>query len=167
MPFPVNLALSQNLEQQYRIEKRRLHVSVALLGGEIVRGHIFLQPSPYGHLGHEAPIDVLNAAEPFFPIQLDDESVLLVAKEHVVEMFDMEPLDRDALMLASTHRATLEVRLASGVMREGSMNLEMPADRPRVLDFLNTSKERFFELTCHGRAHLLNQTLVHTVRPVD
>ena len=39
----------------YRIEKQRLGVTVLLASGDVVRGHVFVQPSVYGMHAHAGP----------------------------------------------------------------------------------------------------------------
>lgn len=151
----------------YRIEKQRLAVALSFQDGSSVHGHIFVQPSPYGYNGHEAPIDLFNAEDPFLPLELDDGVVLLVAKRRVVEVSGVEPGDEDDLRLASMRSVTLELTLAGGLVRHGSVLLEMPSARPRLLDFLNQLSERFLPLYTDGGIVLINAQMIERVRPQD
>lgn len=151
----------------YRIEKQRLALSVVFQDGSAVHGHIFVQPSPYGRNGHEAPIDLFNAEDPFVPVELADGRVLLVAKKRVVQVVGIELDEEDDARLASMRSAELEVTLVGGLVRHGSVLLELPSARPRLLDFLNQQSERFLPLHTDDGVVLINAQMIERVRPLD
>jgi hypothetical protein len=152
---------------QYRIEKDRLAITIKLEGGDCIEGFIFVQPSVYRHLGREEPIDLFNAPEPFFPLVRSDGTTLLVAKDRVIEAWPIEPSDDDELRLAGTQAARLELILRDGTVRCGTMPLELPSDRPRLLDFLNSHHERFLALHAADAIRLINTHAIKCVRPLD
>lgn len=152
---------------QYRIEKSRIAITLRLQGGEHVRGYIFLQPSAYLHLGREEPLDLFNSPEPFFPVETEDGEVRLVAKDRVVEVEGIPATSDDDFRRASARDVTLTLTLADGVVRTGCAYLEMPSDRPRLLDFLNTMTQRFFPLYVGEDIHLVNARAIEHVRPRD
>lgn len=151
----------------YRIEKSRVAVVLRLRSGERIRGAIFVQPSAYLHFEREEPVDLFNAAEPFLPVEVDGGDVLLVAKDHVVEVEGAMGAHDDDLRLASARAATLTVTLSDGVVRTGKVFLEMPSDRARVLDYLNSIHDRFFVLHDEDEIYLINARAVEHVRPRD
>jgi hypothetical protein len=115
----------------------------------------------------ERPLDILNGEEPFFPLALPDGETVLVAKEQVVEVsiaFDAA----DGFENESLSRPTvIEVQLISGATHAGAIFLQLPLERPRLLDFLNRDAQRF--LTLHGteRRLLINRRVIERVRPLD
>ena len=152
----------------YRIEKIRCRVIVRTHSGETITGEIFLQPFARPGGENERPQDILNNTDPFFPVALADGDTLLVAKEQVLELSmdrddDEEPDAIDAL----ARPMVVEIRLVSGEKHAGAIFLEMPTERPRLLDFLNRDSERF--LTLHGteRRFLINRRGIEHVRPLD
>ena len=151
----------------YRIEKSRCPVVVTTHSGETITGAMFLQPFGRHDGGMERPQDILNAAEPFFPLALSDEETVLVAKEQVVEVsVAVDPQDAvDYEMLARP--TVIEVRLTNGATHAGAIFLQLPLERPRLLDFLNRDTLRF--LTLHGteRCLLINRRVIERVRPLD
>ena len=151
----------------YRIEKDQIAITIHLDGGDCVEGFIFVQPSVYRHLGREEPIDLFNAPEPFFPIVCRDGTTLLVAKDCVVEAWPVQPSDDDELRLAGTHAALLEVTLRDGTSHCGTVPLELPSDRPRLLDFLNSHHERFLALHAADAIRLINTRAIKSIRPLD
>ena len=151
----------------YHIEKSRCPVVVTTHSGETITGEMFLQPFARHDGGTERPLDILNAPEPFFPLAVSEEETVLVAKEQVVEVsvgFDAAASDDDETFAQPT---IIEVRLINGATHSGSIFLQLPSERPRLLDFLNRDSQRF--ITLHGteRRILINRQVIERVRPLD
>lgn len=151
----------------YRIEKIRCPVVVRMHSGETVTGEIFLQPFVRPGGGNERPQDILNGREPFFPLALADGDTLLLAKDQVLEVATERGDDGEEAIEALSRPMVVEIRLTSGDKRAGAIFLDMPTERPRILDFLNREDERF--LTLHGteRRFLINRREIEHVRPLD
>lgn len=151
---------------EYRIEKERLAITLTMAGGEALHGHIFVQPGGYGAATREGPRELFNGPDPFFPIELDDGQVMLISKTHVLEVSELPAADEDVLG-AEAPMTLVQVTLVGGVDHFGSMRLEVRADRPRLVDYLNACHERFLTLhTDHG-VRLINRALIARVRPLD
>jgi hypothetical protein len=148
-----------------RIEKERVGVSITMVGGETLSGCLFAPPI-YPPGGLEDPLQILNEAEPFFPLGLDTGEVLLVAKDRVLEIMLDEPVvDEDGPASAPT--ALLQITLAGGTARVGSMRLEVRVMRPRVLDHMNHCTSRFMALRTDEGVRLINRKMIERVRPLD
>ena len=63
--------------------------------------------------------------------------------------------------------ALLQIVLVGGEIRLGSIRLEAPPDRARVLDYLNALTSRFLTLYTSNEARLINSSLIDRVRPLD
>lgn len=148
----------------YRIEKERVTVTITTESGERLVGDIFVQSYARNRAGREEAIDVLNADEPYFPLALPDRSTVLVAKRRVR---DVELPEGAAGVTALARPATVEVILAGGDALFGEVLLEVPIDRPRLLDFLNRFDQRFVTLHTADGLRLLNRHLIERVRPLD
>ena len=163
MPFTSDTA---NL---YRIETTRKAVILTMLGGEEVRGNVFIHFSSYRPFELEDVSELFNSESPFFPIELDNDEVILVAKERVAEIAadrsdapsDLAPRD------PPSPTALLQVLLVGGEVRLGSIRLDAPPDRARVLDYLNALRSRFLTLYTSNEARLINRSLIDRVRPLD
>ena len=151
----------------YRIEKERIPVTLRLFGGQSLAGDIFVQPSSYRQLGHESPLDVMNAADAFFPFQRQDGTILLIPKERVAEVRGVTLTPEDEMRRDSARAVEVAVQLLDGSEHPGIILLEMPSDRPRVVDFLNFGRDRFFTLFGDNDIHLINVRAVEFVRPLD
>jgi hypothetical protein len=151
----------------YRIEKQRLDVDLTLVGGELMRGRIFV-PSPlFGHSGEADPAALFNDGEAFFPLERDNGEVLLLCKTRVVEVSGLPMAEDYELLRGSAPMSLLQITLAGGITHFGSMRLEVRADRPRLLDYLNDCTQRFLTLYTDQGVRLVNRALIECVRPLD
>jgi hypothetical protein len=151
----------------YRIEKTRIPVTLTMLGGDELHGHIFVSAvAPHG-FGSEQPADLFNGSEPFFPFELDSGEVILIAKDRVAEVSGLGHPEDDTMRHLGSRMALVQVMLAGGAVRFGAVRLELPADRPRLVDYLNRITDRFITLYTSDEAHLINRMLIDRVRPLD
>jgi hypothetical protein len=151
----------------YRIEKDRSLVVLTTVGGERILGEMFVQAYARHRIGPEEPRDVINDEELFFPLQQLDGETLLISKEHVLELEIEDPDRVDAESEMWARAARVEITMAGGTRRTGMVFLEVPFDRPRLLDFLNRFHERFITLRTEHGVSLINRRLVELVRPLD
>lgn len=153
---------------EYRIEKGRTSVLLSLAGAAALSGEMFVQSYSRRGDGPENPEDILNDDEPFFPLALDDGNTLLVAKDQVLEAhIEEDPLNEELAMSGAVRAVSVELTLAGGTTRTGTLYLEVRADRPRLLDFLNKYDQRFFLLHSSDGVRLINRHLIEHVRPLD
>ena len=138
-----------------------------MAGAGSLSGEMFVQSYSRRGDGPENPEDILNDDEPFFPLALDDGNTLLVAKDQVMEAHIEELPDEDPELRNSVRAAMVELTLAGGTARTGTMYLEVRTDRPRLLDFLNKYEQRFFLLHSSDGVRLINRHLIEHVRPLD
>ena len=150
----------------FRIAKGRTSVQLTLSDG-FLSGDMFVQS--YSRRGDdpENPADILNDAEPFFPLALEDGTTLLVAKNQVREAFVESLPEEDPDLRSAVREAAVEVTLVGGATRTGSVHLEVRSERPRLLDFLNLYEHRFLILHSSDGVWLINRDLIEHVRPVD
>jgi hypothetical protein len=154
---------------QYRIETTQKAVILTMLGGEELRGNVFIHFSSYRPFELEDVSELLNADTPFFPLELENSEVILVSKQRVAEAaadrgddtFDQPRRE------APTPTALLQIVLIGGEIRLGSIRLDAPPDRARVLDYLNALTSRFLTLYTSNEARLINRSLIDRVRPLD
>ena len=151
----------------YRIEKSRSPVVIKTHSGETITGEMFLQPFARPDGGTERPADILNGADPFFPVALPGGELVLVSKEQVLSLATDAAHDDYDERSKMARPAEIEVRLISGETHSGAILLELPAEHSRLLDFMNRENERF--LTLHGSNHslLINRRVIERVRPLD
>ena len=153
------------MNNDYRIEKDRLAAVLVTVGGDRVAGELFVQASPRNRYGREEAADILNSAEPFFPMLTSDGQLFLVAKERVRELESRDPMPTDEWQIGAP--ATIEVMLTGGGVHQGNVYLESLSGRTRVLDYLNRVGERFLLLYTTRGTVLVNRSFIERVRPLD
>src|SRR5688572_7064991 len=79
----VVLRLLSSVMSDLRIEKGRTSVLLTMAGAGSLSGEMFIQSYSRRGDGPENPEDILNDAEPFFPLALDDGNTMLIAKDQV------------------------------------------------------------------------------------
>jgi len=148
----------------YRIEKLRRPLSVTLRDGRCLEGEVFLRQVSRYRARPEEPGDLLNDPEPYFALASDGRA-MLVAKANVMRAdTHFETTEEEDL---ASLGVVVEVTLVDGSVCRGSIFLESPSDRPRLLDFLNSYHGRFLPVVDATRVVLVNtQTIAH-VREVD
>jgi hypothetical protein len=152
---------------QYRIEKFRYPVIVTLAGGERIAGDMFVQAYARFRSGPEEPPDILNGAEPFFPLVDERGDTLLIAKDQVAEVEAAVTEADDEFRLAGLRPEVIEITLVGGELRQGAVHLEVATDRPRLLDYLNRFDHRFLALQTTDGVRLINRRQIARVRPLD
>jgi hypothetical protein len=163
MPFTSD---SANL---YRIETTRKAVILTMLGGEEVRGNVFIHSSSYRPFELEDVSELFNSETPFFPLELENSEVILVAKERVAEVAADRGGDESELPPRDPPipTALVQIVLLGGEVRLGAIRLEARPDRARVLDYLNALTSRFLVLYTSNETQLINRSLIDRVRPLD
>lgn len=138
-------------------------------GGEVLRGHVFVHPSTYRPFEAEDIAELFNGDEPFLPLEVEGGGVTLVAKDRVTEVSlagDDEIAD-DSSGEVSLPKVKVEVFLAGGEVRTGSVRLEARPGRARLLDYLNHLTTRFLTLYIPNDARLLNRSFIDRVSTLD
>lgn len=153
----------------YRIETVRRGVALSMIGGEELRGSIFIHSSSHRPFELEDVSEVFNSAEEFFPLELETGEVILVSKSRVAEVAGAGAEDASDEKYPGPRAPTalLQVLLIGGEVRVGAISLEARADRARVLDYLNRLDARFLTLYTSNEARLINRSLIDRVRPLD
>jgi hypothetical protein len=145
---------------------QRLPVEVCLTDRRTIKGDIHLQPVARMHAGPETPSDLLNRDESFFALMLEGEQPLFVAKGQVLYLeLPSQPAIDDPDRASVARRIELEIELADGSKLEGVVMIELPPDRLRALDFLNSAPE-FFPLWSPHWVRIVNKHHLRAASPV-
>ncbi|MEK7400948.1 MAG: hypothetical protein AABZ80_01155 [Gemmatimonadota bacterium] len=147
----------------YRIEKLRRELKLVLADGSRLEGEVFLRSVSRYRPRPEEPVDMLNDAEPFFAFERSGEAILVSKAQ--VSTAETTLQEDDALEIGALG-ISVEVTMRDGTEYLGSVFLESPNDRPRLLDFLNGYRDRFVPLVCPNVVILLNTQHVAHVREV-
>jgi hypothetical protein len=144
----------------------RVRADVLLVGRRTITGDIHLQPHAKHHAGGETAIDFMNRGERFFPVILEGEQPLFVARSQVMYLrLPALPPIEDPDRASAARRLGLEVELCDGTTLEGLVSLELPPDRTRALDFLNLLP-RYFAILTPDAIRIINRDYVRAVSPL-
>jgi hypothetical protein len=151
----------------YRIEKSRIPVTVTLARGEQVNGDMFIQGNSEWHLGPERTADVLNDGLGFFPLAVAENDTLLVNKKGVRDVAELSSSRDDWRLIPSWRQQRVELRFLGGGNLSGTVDLELPGDHPRLLDFLNKTESAFVPVLTEGGTRLVNREFIESIRLLD
>ncbi len=151
--------------EDLRVPKRRVAAEALLPGGDARRITLFLAGAASHHAGPERASDVLNGRDEFVPAFDEDAGAMTFLNRAglaAVRVPGREVEDDGAeLTLPTEHE--VEVVLQGGATLRGLVSYLRPADRSRLVDFLN-EPEPFFRLLEEHAVALVNKR--HVVRVV-
>jgi hypothetical protein len=143
-----------------------LQVEIGFADGTTQRGRIFLPTVASLHTGPTRPEEWLNDETEFFPYSPEGtETSYLASKREVVAMSvpalsNIEPLPDDVEL--PQRRVVVECR---DHRYEGVLLIDVPGERPRVLDHMNR-RERFVSLRDGDRHHLIQKRRITRIHEI-
>ena len=146
----------------FRVEKLRRAVRVVLTDGRRLDGDVFLAERTRSRAEPQEPIDLFNEDAPFFPFFLNEQEVLLVAKEQVTRVETAAP-DGEAVADMPDGAMAVEITLIDGSSVSGFVPLEKRGEQTRLLDFLNGYLKRFIPVFWGEQVCLVNRSLIASV----
>ena len=155
------------MSSEFRIEKARVPVALAMVNGERLAGDVFLGQSSPHRWGREEVADLLNAPEHFFPLGADDGGIRFVRKDHVAEVLLLEESAPEELMSPLGREVAVEVCLETGERYCGAVAYDVASPRPRLLDWLNRLGQRFILVRLAAGPRLVNWQRLQALRPLD
>lgn len=158
--------LSRHQLNRYRIEKVRCPVTVVLADGEMLAGEIFLNQTSRFRAEPQEPEEFLHEEEAWFALASPEGVTRLIAKGSV-ESVDVPLGGADATDAPPPHPVGVQLRLASGADLTGTVMIDTPPSRARLVDFLNSHRERFICLVRPDRMTLVNRHAIVHVRELS
>lgn len=145
----------------------RLRVVARMADGEEITGDIFLQPRVSHHSGPETPLDLLERAEAFFPMAMDDGSVRFLNRAQVA-ILTCQPIPPEAEIdrLGINRFVPMEFSLVDGSVWTGAAGVNLPPTRHRALDCLNAGSQ-YLVLWTDEAARYVNRAHMRVVRPLE
>ena len=150
----------------YQIPRRTVAVRLLLDDGRTLDGAMFTSPTgPNGQ-----PEDVLrhmnDTTEEFVPLLGERESVLVNKARIIWIRLDGEAADEIQNGGISGRSVPVSLTLSGGDSLAGALSVVMPAERNRVVDFLNASG-RFVPLFEDSAVTLVQKAFVASVRSAE
>ncbi|MFV1950648.1 MAG: hypothetical protein ACC630_01630 [Nitrospinota bacterium] len=155
------------IDEEEKKEKVRMQVTLSIIDSSLIGGNIFLsQYSPIHH-GREMAKDMFNSGEDFFPIEIkEDNSIIMVNKSNVTKVILAErDLLEDELTMGKQQSA--KITLSNGEIITGMFVVEMPEEKSRLSDFLNTTYKYFYIKKEDDKDNdlIINSNSVNTITP--
>ena len=153
---------------ELRVPTLAVEVEILYADEMQMAGTIFLPSMAHWHPGPARPEEWINDNVPFFPFREPTrKDAVLLNKDRVVVM--TLPVGETAEAVADEERASV-YKIASariecaGKWFEGTVRIEMPEGKLRVLDYINRP-ERFLALYSGHTCHLIRK--IHIDRVVE
>ncbi len=146
---------------EYQVEKQKVSVALFLVDGQTRDGVIFLSPFSSFHSGAQTLLDLMSEEEPFLPFVGNNGNFLLINKAQISHLkYKKEKDDKPVL------GTPLEVMVTFTNSRQlsGTVILEVPEGKSRLLDFMNSNRE-FFGLTCEDGDYVINPNIIIEIAP--
>ena len=147
----------------YRVEKSELPVIVFQADGSVMKGVVFLSAATYHHMTKQTLNDLLNEPGDFFPFRNESGHFCITNKQTITHI-RCEPQDNAHGQAPLGHREDVEIRFVGGEQLTGSVSIEMPEGKSRLLDFIN-ALPGFFLLQNHEAHYLVNVRQVRDISP--
>ncbi len=147
----------------YRVEKKEQPVVLFQSDGSVMKGVVFLSPSAYSHIGQQTLMDLLQEKEVFFPFKLED-GTFCVANKATITHIRYQPEPRDTNLEGLGDQVDIQITFVGGEQLCGAIRVEMPEDRNRLFDFINTAGQ-FFTLATQEANYLVNIAQIREVCP--
>jgi hypothetical protein len=145
--------------------KYRMPVQLAIAGGPDVTGWVWLSRHSEHRSAPQTLLERLTARVRVVPV-VENEATTLVTRA-LIEWAEPAPGVEARLVGPAAYAVTREeharVRLRSGELLEGVIEMEMPQGYNRTSDFINGEAD-FFTLRCGTRTLLVNKQRVRHVR---
>jgi hypothetical protein len=146
----------------FRVEKLRRAVRIVLTDGRRLDGEVFLAERMRIRAEPQEPIDMLNEDVPFFPFFLNEQELLLLAKDQVTRVETAAP-EGDLSAEMPDGAMAVEITLIDGATISGFVPLEKRGEQTRLLDFLNGYMKRFIPVFWGEQVCLVNRFLIASV----
>lgn len=146
---------------EYQVEKKKVSVTLELVDGQTRDGVIFLSPFSSSHSGPQTLLDLMSEEEPFAPFVGGDNDFLLINKAQISHIrYQKEPDDKPVLGTP----LVVTVTFTNSRQLTGTVVLEVPEGKSRLIDFMN-SNTAFFGLKCEDGDYVVNPNIIIEIAP--
>jgi hypothetical protein len=146
---------------EYQVEKQKVSVSIELVDGQTREGIIFLSPFSSHHSGPQTLLDLMSEEEPFVPFVGSDGKFLLINKVQISHLKYQKEED-DKLELGTP--LDVSVTFTNSRQLSGTVVMEVPEGKSRLLDFMNSNRD-FFGLVCEDGDYVVNPNIIIEIAP--
>ena len=147
----------------YRVEKNELPVVVFQADGSVMKGVVFLSASAYSHTGQQTLLDLMRESGDFFPFR-SDAGAFCVANEQSITHIRYNPPEKTSRDNSLGSREDVDIKFVGGEQLSGTVTIEMPEGRTRLIDYMN-AMQGFFLLQNQEAYYLVNIKQVRNINP--
>ena len=145
-----------------RVEKIKRKATLCRSDGKKLDVNLFLSPYAKGRSGNELLLDILNSDLTFLPVEDINTGAIIFFNTGRIMSLEIDERDlSDETLLSQEKR--VQVELTNNEILRMSLFLEMPEERSRVSDYLN-SPSRFIYLCGEETDIILNKAFVFSVK---
>ena len=146
---------------EYQVEKQKVSVRIELVDGQTREGVIFLSPLSSYHSGPQTLLELMSEEEPFVPFVGNDGKFLLINKVQISHLKYQKEED-DKLVLGTP--LDVSVTFTNSRQLSGTVVMEVPEGKSRLLDFMNSNRD-FFGLVCEDGDYVVNPNIIIEIAP--
>ena len=147
----------------YRVEKSELEVIIFQADGSVMKGVVFLSAVAYSHVGQQTLLDLMMEDGDFFPFR-SESGEFCVANKNTITHIRYEPPEKVYDHCPLGNKVDVEIRFVGGEQLSGTVLIEMPEGKTRLLDFIN-AKRGFFQLQNQDAHYLVNVAQIRDISP--
>lgn len=147
------------MKEDLRIPTVAVAAEVLLRSGEKLNGQVYLPLLASRHTGRPRPDEWINQPTGFFPFLPDGKPQAVILNKDAVQVISMKLTPELSLEEAHTgFTSGVELRVGETIL-EGMLLIDMPAERTRVLDYLNEGSQ-FIPVWSTDSYHLVRKSCI-------
>ena len=147
----------------YRVDKSEQPVVLFQADGSVMKGVVFLSACAYSHIGRQTLADLLREKGMFFPFRSDAGGFCVTNKTTITNIrYERAETDQEFAPLGTP--VEVQVNFVGGEQLRGTVIIEMPEGRNRLVDFVN-SMSGFFPLRSDDAHYLVNVAQIRDISP--
>ncbi len=146
---------------EYQVEKRKIAITLFLVDGKTRDGVIFLSLFSSFHGGPQTLLDLMSEEEPFVPFDCNDGEFLLINKAQISHLKYKKEDDGKPVLGTPLD---VSITFTNSQQLSGTVVLEVPDGKSRLLDFMNSNRV-FFGLTCDDGDYVVNPNVIIEISP--
>ena len=128
-----------------------------------MKGIVFLSAAAYNNMGQQTLLDLLKESGDFFPFR-SEAGEFCVTNKQTITHIRFDPPEQEEEYQSLGDRENVEIKFVGGEQLRGTLVIEMPEGRNRLLDFIN-AMEGFFLLQNEEAHYLVNVSQVRDISP--
>ena len=149
----------------YRVDKTELPVVLFQADGSVMKGVVFLSASAYSYLGQQTLLDLMKEKETFFPFRREDGAFSVTNKCTITHVRYKPISATDGYRPLGTPEKVV-ITFVGGEQLQGTIIIDLPEGRKRLIDFINSAKG-FFPMQTDEAEHLINIDQVRDIKPAE